>query len=165
MLLLPKEFNENEIYILSIGFLMVLIILLLPRKFSDEQTILILLFNFFLSATIDNILAGPSFDFYDIMDDPKFEVMDLFIYLSLYTPSGYLLLYLYKKCVTSIKGMIIFLFLSIGITVIMEWVSKKFNVYNYNEWNLYYSGISYFFLYIFNILFFYILVNNPKLKN
>jgi hypothetical protein len=158
MLLLPKTFDSNEIYILCIGFFLLLLFLALPKKFSTTGTTLILLFNFFLSAVIDQILAGSILNFYDIMDDPKFEVMDLFIYIFIYPIAGYLFLYIFTFI--NEKFSVLYILIAAFVTIALERVSVMFNVYTYVQWNLFYSGLSYLSLYSFNLIFLKWLRNN-----
>ncbi len=154
MLLLPKKFDENEIFILIIGFFLTLLVLILPRKFSLTETVLIFLFNFYLAAVVDHIIAGPPLNLYDIMDDPKFEIMDLFMYLFVYTSSGYLFIYGYTyfsrpwyKSTAYVLAVALF-------TVGLEWIAHNFLVFKYFEWSIYFSMIAYVILFTVNIYFF-----------
>lgn len=165
MLLLPKHFDTNEIFLICIAFFLVMLITLLPHKFPLVESFMYFLFNFFLAVVVDHILAGPPLDFYNIMDHAKFEIMDVFNYLFLYCPTGYLFLYFYKRFDKSFNGRILYVILAIGITVGLEWIAIKFNVFHYSKWNLFYSSIAYLFLYIFNILFSKFIKNQLENEN
>lgn len=153
MLLLPKHFDTNEIYILFVSILLLTLLIALPKKFTKAESLLYFLVNFSLAVVIDHILAGNPLNAYDIMDNPKFEVMDLYIYAFVYAPSGYLFLYFYTIFATTKMKKILYLAFSIIATVFLEWMSVKFNVFTYLNWSLVYSATTYFFLYGMNIAF------------
>ncbi|MFZ3579589.1 hypothetical protein [Virgibacillus sp. DJP39] len=127
------------------------------------ETILILSFNFFLASVVDRILAGDVLNFYNIMDDPKFEVMDLFIYMFVYPFFVYLVLYIYSFI--NHDNIVFFLLLTVMVTMGFEMLSVKLNVFQYKKWNIMYSGIAYTILYSLNVFFLkYVKVVIAKIK-
>jgi hypothetical protein len=154
MLLLPEHFDKNEIFLTIVGLLMVALLTLLPKKFTYGESTLFLLFNFWLAVVVDHILAGPPLDLYNIMDQAKFEVMDVFNYLFLYSTTGYLYLYLFSRFDRSSFCKVLFVIAAVIITILLEWISLQLKVFTYKNWNLLYSSVAYFFIYFFNILFY-----------
>jgi hypothetical protein len=157
MVLLPKSFDENEIYILCIGLFMLSLFALLPKCFPPMVTICIYLYNLFLVTFVDHVLAGPPLDKYDIMDNPKFEVFDIWIYFLIYTISGYFFLCLYDRIRRSLIRSIFYIITAAVITICLEWISLHFNVFKYKEWSLTFSFFSYIFLYSSNVCFLFMI--------
>ncbi|EDL66577.1 replicative DNA helicase [Bacillus sp. SG-1] len=160
--LLPKSFDKNEWYILVISTIMVLIFLLIPKRFPSKLTLNLILFNLVLSFVIDHLLAMPPHDFYDIMDRPSFELFDLIIYIFAYSFFGYFLLYMYDMLKLNYKRTIVFILTFSIIVTGLEAISTYiFEVYKYHEWNLIFSFLSYIILFLLNVLYFRWIVSTP----
>lgn len=153
MLPFPERFDENEWFLIVILAGSVLL-LFLPKRFPTSMSILLMLFSSFYARTFDNILAAPFFDFYDIMDSDKFELFGVFTYF-MYAPFAYLFLYFYDRF--NIKGGNIALYI-LGSSLFgigFEWITTKFNIITYKDWNLAYSFTVYLFVQYTTILFFH----------
>lgn len=99
---LPKDFDQNEWYVIFSALALVFLLYKLPRRFPPSITVLLMLFTVAVARVTDHLLAGPHKDFYDIMDSGKYELFDLFSYIP-YAPFSYLFIYIYDRY--SIKGM------------------------------------------------------------
>lgn len=49
-----------------------------------------------MASVLDNSLGGNVIDLYDIMDGPKYTIMDFILY-AFYPPFGYFFVYYYKR--------------------------------------------------------------------
>jgi hypothetical protein len=164
----PVRFDTNEWFLLfSLAFLLT-IVLMLPKRFSPVSITVFTVFSIFISQTIDSIIAVVPFDFYDVNDSPKFEVMDAAMYFLHYPAYTYIFLYFYDKW--KLKG-IYRIFYLIGyslISVFFEWLADHFHVFTYKGWKLWYSPFVYIFTYILFTLFFHLtqkLLNNDEKMN
>lgn len=150
----PEHFNANEWFVIATSLLMIAVFLILPRRFTVTQIIVILVFNFFAGTTGDTFLGGPPYNFYDIMDRPSFGYFDLSTYIFDFPLTAYVVIYFFDKW--QIKGLLLFGYL-LGwaiVTLIMERIADLVNVFTYNHWHLYDSLIVYFISYGLNILVF-----------
>jgi len=85
---LPISFDHNEWFVLISFVINFVLVFLLPRRFPRSVVILIFLFSAVVARLCDHLLAGPSFDFYNLMDTGKYEsklcarffVQSLFLY-------------------------------------------------------------------------------------
>lgn len=93
---LPKDFDLNEWYIILSALALVFLLYKLPKRFPASITLLLLLFTAAASRVTDHLLAGPHQDLYDIMDTSKYELFDLFSYIT-YVPFSYVFIYIYDK--------------------------------------------------------------------
>lgn len=112
---------------------------------------------------MDFTIAGAPYDMYDIGDIPKYELMDLVLYLVLYPMAAYLVLWLYDKYAYKGWKLMTFLFAVTAATVLLEYVSLKFNVFRYNEngWRLSYSWVVYYLVWSMNIGIYHLIKKTP----
>jgi presenilin-like A22 family membrane protease len=141
---------------------------MLPKRFSPITITVFTVFTVFISETIDSLIAVKPFDFYDVNDSPKFEVMDVAMYYLNYTAYTYIFFYFYDKW--KLKGIYRILYL-IGfslLSVFFEWLAHLFHVFTYKGWKLWYSPFVYIGTYILFILIFHLtqklLNNDEKMK-
>ncbi len=148
----PERFDLNEWFIILTATTVVVIALLLPKRFSPPLTTFILLFNVFLGQTTDFLIGVPPYDLYDANDRPKYEIMDFVLYFSSYPPVAYILLHFYDKW--EVKGLRRILYIGGGafLTMGLEWVAELAHVFKYKEWRLWYSLLVYIGIYTLNIL-------------
>jgi hypothetical protein len=147
----PQKFDANEWFILGVIVFMLIVILKLPKTFTPLFVSYLTVFNFFLSTSVDFIIAAPPFDLYDVADQPKHEIMDIVIYLILYPQSAYVAMWIYNRW--EWRGGRLFMFL-LAISVInvgLEYIAILFNLYRYKGWNLLYSGPVYFAVWFLNV--------------
>ena len=165
MLLPPEKFDQNEWFIIISFILTYLLILKLPKRFPLTITLLILFFGMAYVQVTDHILAGASYNLYDINDSGKFEWFDLIGWF-IYPPFGYFFVYFLDKW--SFRGLQIFLYI-LGwslIAMLVEWISLKFNMFKYYHWNFFYSYPVYLLtLGIYLLFYLYITSAFKKLKS
>ncbi len=107
------------------------IIFFLPRLFKDRfLSFLLIFYGITFAGFFDNTIGAAPFDYYDIMDGPKYTIMDLFAYL-VYGPYGYLFIYYYEKFHITGKKVIIYIMIWMVIGIVFEWINLKFEVFTY----------------------------------
>jgi hypothetical protein len=160
---LPKEFDQNEWFIIFHIIVLVLILYKVPRRFPPTITTLLLVFSITVARVVDHVIAGPHVNLYDIMDNGDFELFDLLCYIP-YAPFGYIFIYIYDKY--SLKGLrlifyiILFSICSMGF----EWLTgTKFISYlKYASWKPIYSLPIYLVVQPCTILFFHFIQSLHK---
>ncbi|HEX6923166.1 MAG TPA: hypothetical protein VF149_05015 [Bacillales bacterium] len=152
---LPKQFDINEWFLIGTSLLMIVIFFSLQRRFAYVQVVVILVINFFLAAVLDNILAGPPLDLYDVMDRPEFGYMDFFTYIFVYPLTAYVVVYYYDKWQVNKQWLFWYVIGCAGVALGLERLSSLFHVFSYNHWPIYGSLIVYFLSYFLNIMIFH----------
>ena len=118
----------------------------LPKRFSLSTSILLCMFSFLTASLFDNSIGATHFDLYDILDGPKYTIMDLIAYF-LYLPFGYLFYYFYDKYQISGYKTVGYIILWTIFSIVFEWVCVQFNVFTYkNGYHLIYSATIYLFV-------------------
>jgi hypothetical protein len=87
----------------------------------------------------DNSIGYGPFDYYDIMDGPKYTVMDLVAYL-LYAPFGYFFIYFYLSLRVRGIGTVFYVLAFSALSVGFEWLCHAVGVFHYkNGYRILYS--------------------------
>ncbi|PMC35921.1 hypothetical protein CJ195_16820 [Bacillus sp. UMB0899] len=152
ILTMPISFDQNEIFVSIIAGGLILIFILLPKRFPIHLLILFLLINSFIGRTVDTTLAIPPFDIYDSFDANKHELFDEITYSIVYSIYGYLFYYFYDKF-HSIPSWVNVLAWTL-LSTISERTSVYFNVFQYQNWHLFYSFLVYILVYILHVIFY-----------
>jgi hypothetical protein len=153
---LPKKFDSNELFIFASLLLVLTVFVFLPKRFSLSQVVYILTFTFFLGVVLDQILAVPPYDFYNIMDSPKMDIMDLLIYMLLYPITAYIFFYIADLIENKMRAAIVIFIIGWSSLVLgLEWLASQHGVYKYNEWSLTLSTFSYLIIFSLNTLVLY----------
>lgn len=149
---LPEKFDGNEWFILISLTLVMIFVLLLPKRFPPMVVAFVMLFNVFLGQTVDYIIAVPPYDLYDVNDRSDYEIFDCILYFLLYPPTAYLVIYFYSKF--KIKGILLFAYIVICalITTGLEGIADLFHLFHYKRWKLIYSFPVYISVYGLNIV-------------
>ncbi|MET3698507.1 hypothetical protein SAMN05877753_109147 [Bacillus oleivorans] len=152
-MILPKNFDQNEWFVLIFLTVVIVIICFLPKRFPRSITILILVYTATVGRITDRTLAAPWADFYDIMDTGKYDLFDLLTYI-LYALFGYILIYLFDML--NVKGLWILVYIVLWslASVGLEWMSSQFEVVKYKEWVPYLSFSYYLAVQALTLLFF-----------
>lgn len=157
---LPKQWDENEWFILGSHFIGIVAVAMLPKRFPYAVTMLIFIFCVLIVRGVEDLIAGSPFDYYDISDTREYELMDLLVYF-LYCYYGYFYLYIYDIMYNQswfrswLNGLHVIAWL--GISIAVEWVSVMFHVYHYKGWKLIYSMSVYAMVLGVTMLFYYFL--------
>jgi hypothetical protein len=159
LLPLPKQFDQNEWFILISLAVLVLLLIFLPKRFPTSITTLILAFSMAVARVVDHLLAGPSINFYDVLDSGKYELFDILCYVP-YAPFAYLFVYLYdywriKGIYTSLFVLIVSL-LGIGF----EWLTTTplIDFFKYHNWKIFYSLPIYLAIQPITLLFYHTII-------
>ncbi|WP_243298431.1 hypothetical protein [Bacillus litorisediminis] len=152
-MILPKNFDQNEWFILISLIAVISIICFLPKRFPHSITILIFAYAVTVGRVTDRFLAAPWADFYDIMDTGKFDLFDLFSYV-LYAMFSYLFIYIFHRM--KMKGLLILVYIVLWslFSVGFEWISAQFEVVKYKGWVPYLSFNYYLAIEALTLLFF-----------
>jgi hypothetical protein len=155
----PKKFDQNEWFILLSLAVLVLLLIFLPKRFPTSITILLLAFSMAIARVIDHLLAGPSINFYDVLDSGKYELFDILCYVP-YAPFAYIFVYLYdywkiKGIYTSLYVLIVSL-MGIGF----EWLTTTplIDFFKYHHWNVIYSLPIYLAIQPITLLFYQLII-------
>jgi apolipoprotein N-acyltransferase len=149
----PEKFDENEWMLIVTIIGGVLLYKFLPKRFPHSMAFLIMVFSSFYSRTVDHVLASPFLDFYDVMDNPKYEFFGVFTYF-MYAPFAYIFIYFFDKY--NLKGMKAALYI-LGFSLFgtgFEWISTKLHIFTLKEWKTAYSFTVYLFVQYCTVLFF-----------
>lgn len=159
LLPLPKQFDQNEWFIIISFGVLVLLLIFIPKKFPTSITILLITFSMAVARVIDHLLAGPSINFYDVLDSGKYELFDILCYVP-YAPFAYIFVYMYdywkiKGIYTSLYILIVSLF-GIGF----EWLTTTplIDFFKYHNWKIIYSLPIYLAIQPITLLFYHLII-------
>lgn len=139
MMFVEESFDLNDWVVIFSLIAVWLVFFFLPKIFSLQMIILILLFGIMVPSILDNTIGAKYFDFYDILDGPKYSVMDALVYF-LYPPFSYFFLYFFYKLKMNKLGIICYIFCASLLSLIVEYFYTLTNVFTYkNGFNLYFS--------------------------
>ncbi|MDP4147072.1 MAG: hypothetical protein Q8936_21795 [Bacillota bacterium] len=154
---LPISFDQNEIFVVITILIGSFIVFLLPKRFPGAITILLLIEPGLVARISDHFLASPQmlgsqYDLYDILDTGKVDFFDLITYF-MYSPLGYIFIYIYDRYKTKGMYFTLYIFFSSLFATAFEWSAMKFKVFTYKHWNLSFSFIAYLITLSMSILF------------
>jgi hypothetical protein len=159
LLPLPKQFDQNEWFILLSLAVLVLLIVFLPKRFPTSITTLILAFSMAIARVVDHLLAGPSINFYDVLDSGKYELFDILCYVP-YAPFAYIFVYMYDNW--KIKGIYTSLFVLIVslLGIGFEWLTTTplIDFFKYHNWKIFYSLPIYLAIQPITLLFYHTII-------
>ncbi|OZM58157.1 hypothetical protein CIB95_00845 [Lottiidibacillus patelloidae] len=158
---LPQQFDQNEWFIIISIILSYTFIYFLPHRFPTSISILVMFFSVFVARVVDELLAGPKVDFYDVIDSGKYELFDIISYM-MYAPFAYLLVYFFDKF--QLRGLLLFFYI-VAFSLFgwgFEWISEHFHLFTYNEWKFSYSLAVYLIIQPITLLFFILISNSHK---
>ncbi|CAG7617817.1 hypothetical protein ACFQI7_02465 [Paenibacillus allorhizosphaerae] len=148
----PERFDVNEWFVLSAVALVFIVSFLLPKRLSAIEITVIAVFSLYLSQTVDSLIAVTPFDFYDVSDSAKYEIMDIVIYYLLYPPVAYIFLHFYDRLQLNTIRLILYVIGWSLLTAFLEWLSVLCHVFTYKGWHIVYSPFVYIGVYTLNIL-------------
>ncbi|MBM7619199.1 hypothetical protein JOC95_001048 [Bacillus tianshenii] len=152
--IIPKQFDENEIYTIAITILVLGVLYFLLKRESQLSAVevsSIYLFNLFITTTLESLFAEHPLDFYDTLDYAHAEIFDVVLQTLVYPPPIIIALYFYSKYKPN--WLIYTLFWALLLTC-LELVSLQFNLFQFKSWSSIYSFIFYVFTMVVNIIFF-----------
>ncbi|WP_160725509.1 hypothetical protein [Bacillus sp. USDA818B3_A] len=152
-MLLPNQFDANEWFITLSLILTYLLIIKLPKRFPRTITLMLLLFGMGYVQVVDHILAGISYNTYDINDYAEYELFD-WIGWFIYPPFGYFFIYCLDKWSLHGRQLFWYIFGWSLIAMVVEWISLKFHMFTYYGWKFTYSYPVYLLTLCLYLLFF-----------
>ncbi|MBB6634353.1 hypothetical protein [Cohnella thailandensis] len=151
---LPHRFDVNEWFILIASVLLYTLIFFLPKRFPISQSIFIWLFNLYTANFVDFMIATEPLDLYQVNDGPDYELFDLLIYVMLYAPTAYLVIYLFDRW----RPMGVKAALYLGgwalATTGLEEIAELCHVFEFSGWRHLYSIPVYALVYGLNLILF-----------
>lgn len=126
------QFNGNEWFVIGISVISLAAIWLFPRRFSPLQTTFNLLIGIAFGLIFDHTIEIPPFDLYDLGDQSKYQLFDMFSYM-MYAPFGYWFIYWYERLRMYDLMTIVYILLWAGMSVGLEWLGIKFGVFHYKH--------------------------------
>lgn len=148
----PIKIDENELWVLLGLIVLITIFIKLPRHFPSALTFTLLTFNAFLAITVDYTLAGKyPFNYYDALDTAKYDLFDFIMDTINYSLIGYIFMYFFDKLKPTTITRILYYLFWIGLSVLLEWISVKLNVFRFINWNFKYSTVAYFIIFLYYI--------------
>ncbi|MEO2075914.1 MAG: hypothetical protein ABGX20_11135 [Bacillus sp. (in: firmicutes)] len=152
--ILPKQFDDNEWFILAISLIVgmaVYYISVKRRKLTWSEIICISLLNLQITTLGDYFLAMPPYDFYDTIDNGSGELMDIFLQNLVYPGTLLFFMHVYKS---KKPQKWFFIILCTAILGTLEWISVHFHLFTYKTWSIYYSVLFYCFVMIVNVFYY-----------
>ncbi|GIQ67715.1 hypothetical protein DUZ99_11625 [Xylanibacillus composti] len=145
--------DTNDWFVICAALVNVAMLRAVRRYVNWIHGTMIWLFNFTLAVVVDHVIADKPFDFYDVMDSPKVEFMDLFLYFAVYPPPVYLFLILHQHLTQSRHMRVLLIFGFTAAITGLEKLASTAHVFTYNEWKLIYSSPVYLVVLLLNLQF------------
>lgn len=145
-------FGANEWYVIALIVVGAAAVLLLPKRFSREQTLFNLTIGVVFGLMFDHTLAVPPFDLYDVGDEPQYSWFDFLSY-AMYAPPGYLFIYMYESL--RIRGLYIIPYIVAwtAFAMLIEGIGVLVDLFHYkNGYRFAYSIPIYLFLQSIHLL-------------
>ncbi|MBD8069438.1 hypothetical protein [Bacillus sp. PS06] len=152
ILIMPKKFDENEIFVLIVISGLLLISILTKKLFPIHVFLPIIFINSFIGQLYDVFLAIPPFDIYDSFDTTKYDLFDAVLYLIVYPLYGYLFFYSFERFYRISAWIHVIAWA--GASTFFEWVSLYFNVFQYDNWHISYSFPVYLSVFTTHVFFY-----------
>ncbi|MCU9613435.1 hypothetical protein OEV98_07685 [Caldibacillus lycopersici] len=148
---LPKEFDENEIFIIISTVVTWILMFVIRRRLSYVTIVIIWTFNIFLALSADITISVKPYDYYYTIDHKTHELFDVLLHFVTYPTLPYFVVTFYQK--NKPKGIkcLFYIIFWAGIAIILEWIAFKFHVFTYTGWKLYLSYITYLVVLAANI--------------
>ncbi|WP_274361355.1 hypothetical protein [Paenibacillus thermotolerans] len=135
-----KSFNLNEWVVIAMIVIGSLIVIFLPKRYTWDETAFNVLIGVFFGLLFDHTIGIPPFDYYDLGDEAKYQLFDVFSY-AMYAPFGYLFIYVLEAF--KLRGFAIVLYIAVwaGLGVMVEWVGTIVGIFHYKHgYKLLYSA-------------------------
>lgn len=124
-------FNQNEYFVLVL-LLFYFVIFLLPKRFPLLLSIIFILYGLFLGVILDQLIAIPPYDFYDVSDSGYLELFDLLLYIS-YGSFSYFIVYIFDMLKFKKQYVLLYIPLLSLIGLAAEWLGLKFGEFHYKN--------------------------------
>jgi hypothetical protein len=130
MIVYDHGFNSNEWFIIIGVCIGIVLMILLPKRFSRKKTTVYFMFGVFTGFFFDHTLSVNPVSYYDVNDLSSFQVMD-FVSYWMYGPVSYLFFYV-MDClrIKPVHSPIYILIWAMGSTGV-EWAAVAAGVFHY----------------------------------
>lgn len=148
----------NEWFITISLIVGVLLVIVLPQRFSKKTTSVFLLCGVFFGFLFDHTLSVFPVSFYTINDTPYFEVMDFFSHV-MYAPYSYLFFYMYDKFSIHLRSPLPYILVWTFVSVGVEKLSVIIGIFHYQHgYTIYYSFVIYLLVKSFWVFFYRVIM-------
>ncbi|WP_312094636.1 hypothetical protein [Niallia sp.] len=149
-----NSFNTNEWSIVISLFIGLLLVLILPKRFTKKTASVYLMCGVFFGFFFDHTLSVLPVRYYVINDSSSFELMDFLSHV-MYAPISYLFFYLYDffniKPNFSLLYILVWGLVSVGV----EKLCVTIGIFHYQHgYNFYYSFVIYLLVVSIWVLFY-----------
>ncbi|MFC4810881.1 hypothetical protein [Paenibacillus sp. GCM10023250] len=146
MIIYDTRFNMNEWFVLS-GFVIGIgLVLILPKRFTLQQSILFYMCGAYSGFFFDHSLSVTPLSLYDVNDTSDYEWIDFLSYFA-YGAVAYMFFYVYDKFRIRPAYIPVYILIWSLASVGFEWISVKLGVFHYNYgYKLAYSFAIYLFV-------------------
>lgn len=151
------DFNTNEWSIIISLIFGIVVVFLLPKRFTKKNTCLYLLCCMFFGFLHDHTLSVLPVSYYEINDSSSFEFMD-FLSHAVYAPYSYLFFYLLNLFRIKPRFTLLYILIWAFVSVAFERLFVFLGIFHYqNGYNTYYSFLIYLFVLSLWVLFYFII--------
>lgn len=142
-----NRFNANEWYVITSLCIGVLMVFILPKRFTKKTTGVYLMCGVFFGFFFDHTLSVFPVSFYDINDTSRYELMD-FLSHFMYAAYCYLFMYLYDKWHIKLRYSLVYILVWSFINIGFERLAVALGVFHYTQhgYKIFYSFVIYLFV-------------------
>ncbi|MMZ60844.1 hypothetical protein D3C76_201700 [compost metagenome] len=138
-----SNFNSNEWFIIISLIVGILVVLMLPQRYTKKTTGIYLICGIFFGFIFDHTLSVFPVSYYVINDSNKFELMDFLSHV-MYGAYSYLFFYLYDYFKIKPRLSVVYVLVWALISFGFEGISVAVGVFHYeNGYTIYYSFVIY----------------------
>ncbi|OAT85645.1 hypothetical protein A6P54_18190 [Bacillus sp. MKU004] len=140
---LPREFDENELFIIISTIITWALLFMLPKRLSAVTVTIIWMFNVFLALLADITLTVKPYELYFTIDHKTHELFDVVLHFITYPTLPYFVVNSYQHYKPEGLKRIFFLLFWGVAAIALEWTSVQFHVFTYTGWKLSISFLVY----------------------
>ncbi|GGE52667.1 hypothetical protein GCM10011391_34390 [Pullulanibacillus camelliae] len=152
-----RGFNANEWAIIISIIVGILVVLILPKRFTKKKSAIYLLCGVFFGFCFDHTLSVLPVNYYDLNDSSQFEVTD-FLSQVMYAAFGYLFFYLYDYLKLRLRFALVYILIWTFISIGIEKLYSLLGVFHYQHgYNIFYSFDIYLLVQSIFVVIYYII--------
>lgn len=151
------QFNANEWFIIISLLVGIIMVVILPKRFTKKTTGVFLMCGVFFGFFFDHTLSVIPFSFYDLNDHSHFELID-FVSHFMYGPYCYLFFYLYDLFRIKPRFSLLYLLIWLVLCISLERISLALGIYHFRRgYNTYYSLEIYMVVFLIWVAFYHVI--------
>jgi hypothetical protein len=160
-----QQFNLNEWYLIVLLFVVILIFVFVPKRFSTQVSIVFLLFGTYTGYLIDFFIGIDPLNFYDVNDSSKYSFFDVITYI-IFGPWSYFYFYIYDRLRLTLTQAPLYILIWSCLGIMVEWISQEIGVYHYRHgYAIYYSLFIYIVVQSIGLVLYYLVKNSSQSKS